>query len=361
MERYRGSLLEEIICTSSDATLTRYYAYISGEHVGLAKAELESLCRLLPYDVSVAWEQRLARIDCIENPVDFLLGRAALVQEAGTVISEADTLWALSEQTRETAVKRHLSDYQSFAVRALSLEGKAPQEDKSGIEREVGNAIRRNTMARVNLRAPDVLLRVFITSRGLLLCRSTSSPLRPILRTREPGRKTFFHPSMMNATLSRAMCNLAGLLPGYTVLDPFCGGGGILCEAAHIGAKPVGVDLNWKLLRGAHRNLAGIAADFGLLQGDARHPPVALCDYLVTDPPYGRASSTRGAEARDLLYQLVGKLDDLIKSRGERVCICASQTMDLQRAITEAGFLVGTSVEIAVHSGLVREVVTVLL
>jgi tRNA (guanine10-N2)-dimethyltransferase len=361
MERCRGFSQGETICTSSDAPLTQYYAYVSGEHVGLARAELESLCRLLPYDVSVSWEQRLARIDCNENPVGFLLARAALVQEAGAVISEADTLWALSEQTSETAVKKHLSDHQSFAVRTLSPEGKTPQEDKSDIERELGNLIRRRARAKVSLRAPDILLRVFITPRGLLLCSSTSSPLRPMLRMREPGRKTFFHPSMMNATLSRAMCNLAGLQPGQTVLDPFCGGGGILCEAAYIGARPVGMDLNWRLLRGAHQNLSQITRDFELVQGDARNPPVVSCDHLVTDPPYGRASSTRGSEARDLVRHLVGRLDGLVSNSGERVCICGSQALNLQEIVTEAGLQVGTSVAITVHSGLIREVVTILL
>lgn len=47
-----------------------------------------------------------------------------------------------------------------------------------------------------------------------------------------------------NPQVVRAIGNLMGLEPGDCVLDPFCGSGTTLLEAAHIGWNAIGVDLN---------------------------------------------------------------------------------------------------------------------
>ena len=48
-----------------------------------------------------------------------------------------------------------------------------------------------------------------------------------------------FHPQIV-----RAIGNLAGIEPGAYVLDPFCGSGTTLLEAAHIGWNAMGMDVN---------------------------------------------------------------------------------------------------------------------
>ena len=120
---------------------------------------------------------------------------------------------------------------------------------------------------------------------------------------------------MMNATLSRVMCNLAGLMPGEIMLDPFCGGGGILCEASYIGARTIGIDLNWRLLSGSKENLSFTDGDYSVIQGDVRSLPIQQCDCIVTDPPYGRASSTRGARAIELVESLFERIDTILVRR----------------------------------------------
>lgn len=47
-----------------------------------------------------------------------------------------------------------------------------------------------------------------------------------------------------NPQVVRALGNILGLEPGDWVLDPFCGSGTTLLEAAHIGWNSVGIDLN---------------------------------------------------------------------------------------------------------------------
>lgn len=151
---------------------------------------------------------------------------------------------------------------------------------------------------------------------------------------RQPTDKPFFQPGSMDPLLARALANIAGARPGRTLLDPMCGTGGLLAEAGLVGADVVGIDAQWKMVRGARRNLGhylgggGGASGgpggpeaveppggFATCRGDARRLPVAggpdgdgPVDAVVFDAPYGRQSW-----ASDELSAVVG--DALAEAR----------------------------------------------
>jgi tRNA (guanine10-N2)-dimethyltransferase len=155
------------------------------------------------------------------------------------------------------------------------------------------------------------------------------------------------------------MCNLAGIRPSDFVLDPFCGGGGILCEASYIGASVIGIELSWKLLVGANRNLRDIGMNYTLIQGDAQRPPIGSVDRIVTDPPYGRTSSTRGRIAIQLVESLLGNIDFIIRSTGVCLCLSCDSVMKLPQMVQDVGLTIAHQISMRVHSGLVRDIVSV--
>ncbi|MFA5313996.1 MAG: methyltransferase domain-containing protein, partial [Methanomassiliicoccales archaeon] len=121
---------------------------------------------------------------------------------------------------------------------------------------------------------------------------------------RKVGERPFFSPISLHPRYARALINMTGLRAGDTVLDPFCGTGGVLLEAAVLGMKVYGSDLSPEMIEGCRENLdhfglkveslevmdiGDIASRFGDLDG------------IATDPPYGRATSTN-REALDSLY-----------------------------------------------------------
>jgi site-specific DNA-methyltransferase (cytosine-N4-specific) len=72
-------------------------------------------------------------------------------------------------------------------------------------------------------------------------------PGAPVLRrqrTRYSAHGIHEYRGKFNPQMARAIGNLVGLRPGDWVLDPFCGSGTTLLEAAHIGWNAVGVDIN---------------------------------------------------------------------------------------------------------------------
>ncbi|MBE0525978.1 MAG: methyltransferase domain-containing protein, partial [Candidatus Thorarchaeota archaeon] len=146
---------------------------------------------------------------------------------------------------------------------------------------------------------------------------------------------------------------------GDIVLDPFCGGGGILCEASHIGASVIGIDLSWKLLVGASSNLSGIGVNYTLIQGDAQHLPIKSVNRIVTDPPYGRSSSTRGGIATKLVESLIENVDSILQLKGECLCLCCDREMGLSQIVQDSGLTIAHQLSMRVHSGLVRDIVSV--
>ncbi len=338
-----------------------YFVIVSGEDIGLARAEVDSLIGLAEARVKISWSGQLALIESEANPVHFLLARGATIKEAGTVIGEGPLVEDSFDWLSDDEIENHIDPSKSFAVRSKSLTVQRYVERRGKLGAMLGARIKSITGASVSLNQPDVNVLVLVTSEKVLVCISNESRLRQALQLREPGRKEFFHPSMMNSHLARTMCNLAGVLPSTLVLDPFCGGGGILCEAAIIGARTVGWDLNWGLIMGARKNLASISvSESSLAQADSRLPPLQTrcLDAVVTDPPYGRASSTRGAKAKALVQSFLEYAPDIVKREG-RLCLCGSGEMHIIEAMNDLGFNVIYNIPVYVHRGLTREVIAV--
>jgi len=344
---------------SRSASTNWYFAIVSGENPELARVEIETLLQMVDSKYKISWHERVAIIEGLQDPTDFFLQRAALLKEAGTIIFETDSLDSAALEIPDDLLKSCVGSNETFSIRTKSfLQGRNPEIRKS-IVVELGDKIQRTTAARVHLENPNIRVLVLVMSDRVLICMSKESQLRGQLRRRRPGKKPFFHPSMMNALLARTMCNLARVMPNETVLDPFCGGGGILCDIAYIGAKPIGLELNWRLLRGASMNLASIQySNYSLIQGDARYPPIRNCHHVVTDPPYGRASSTRGEKAGRLVTALFENAEETVLPGGS-MCTCHSSGMGVPEIIRQLGFEIEYQIQFRVHSGLVREVITI--
>lgn len=335
-----------------------FFAIISGEDFNLARAEIDSLIELSGANAKVMWFGQLAQIESAYDLTDFLLERAAMVKEAGVIIGQGPLSDAPLEWLSDDVLVTYVKPTGTFSIRTKSLAEERHVKQRERLSESLGARIRNLTNARVSLDNPDVSILVTIAPDRTLVCVSKESKLRRELRLREPGKKPFFHPSMMNSQLARVICNLAGVKPKATVLDPFCGGGGILCEAAILGARVLGWDLNWRLIMGAIRNLTELPdKESSVIQADSRWPPLQAkkVDCIATDPPYGRTSSTRGAKARRLAQSFLELTPEILKDGG-RLCICGSQELGIREMIQDSGFAIKYHVLVPVHSGLTREV-----
>lgn len=346
---------------SSDSQLTKCFAILSGEEPALARAEIESLLHLMGSRTKPDWNNRLVLFDIASDHLPFLLSRAAMIKEAGYVIAETSTFDEDLRWIPDTALASNIKESETFCIRTQSLAPIGMDEYRKKITNLLGDKIQHITNARVNAKQPNAKILVLLTQNGVKVARSYESTTRRTLTNKNPSERPFFHPSMMNAQLARVMCNLACVMPGHIAFDPFSGGGGILLELVSLGAKAIGMDLNWRQLKGAQANLTYEKhTTFTLIQGDARASPIGthFCDSIVTDPPYGRASSTRGTEAVYLVAEFLAAAAEILKPN-RMLCIAGIDSMRIPEIMTDLGFECNYHIPIRVHSGLTRDIVVV--
>ena len=174
--------------------------------------------------------------------------------------------------------------------------------------------------AKVNIRKPDASIRVFTTGRTIYVGKQVHYFDKKILQ-RKSHLRPEQHPTSLDPRLARCAINLTGALKG-SVLDPFCGAGGILIEAGTMELKPVGIDIDSKLIKKAMANLNhyGIK-DYKLFTSDAlKFPKLVKRPFVVvTDLPYGKGS--RVSSDLSILYLDFGKLLYDAMKKGEYAVI----------------------------------------
>jgi tRNA (guanine10-N2)-dimethyltransferase len=107
------------------------------------------------------------------------------------------------------------------------------------------------------------------------------------------------------------------------LLDPFCGTGGVLIEAASIGVKACGSDISPEMVEGCIRNMEHFGlpyekmevSDIGDIDGI-----IGTVDAVATDPPYGRATSTMREPLGDLYARSLPAIASVLE-RGSRAGI----------------------------------------
>jgi tRNA (guanine10-N2)-dimethyltransferase len=152
------------------------------------------------------------------------------------------------------------------------------------------------------------------------------------------------------------MVNLAEPRAGDVMLDPFCGTGSILIEAALIGCRVLGIDVQRRMIRGSRRNVEHFnLKPEGLIVGDVRHMPLAKVDCVVTDPPYGRSSTTLKLTTGQLVEEVLESVREML-GRGRRICIAAPKTLNIGKIGEALGYRHLESHFVYVHRSLTREI-----
>lgn len=179
--------------------------------------------------------------------------------------------------------------------------------------------------ASVDLENPDYELSLIAGKKEYLML-STPRIMKQAWTLRRPRRRPFFHPSAIFPKLSRALVNLTRCKEGDLFLDPFAGTGSIPMEAFEVGLTPVAIDRSRRMARGALLNMKAFRQSWlGVIRADAFFSPVVGVDGMATDVPYGRASSTAGKSAANVVELAMEKLPDLLNPGCRLVLMHPSQ------------------------------------
>ncbi|KUO41068.1 MAG: hypothetical protein AVW06_01895 [Hadesarchaea archaeon DG-33-1] len=242
----------------------------------------------------------------------------------------------------------------TFAVRVKRVKRYSSNVDALKLAREIADLIASEVEFKVDLAKPDVEILGVLTGSRCVIGLTAARVDRKQFKKRKPTTRAAFHPGTLMPLLARCMVNLARTPRGGTLLDPFCGIGGILIEAGLIGAKPIGVDISQEMIEGAKQNLdsAGIS-DHQLVVGDARQLQFTEVDAVATDPPFGRQATTAGQQLEELYEQALPSIAGTLKRKGY-VCIGSPAELELEGPAKDASLRLIERHEQRVHKSLTR-------
>ncbi|MFQ5800729.1 MAG: methyltransferase domain-containing protein [Candidatus Hydrothermarchaeales archaeon] len=326
--------------------------YLSGEHETLPRSEVLSLLkhRRMGGQIIEDLDQLLVcRVKGHDLDSFGLLGMThAVLEHLGSSKAELEdilTLAAAAGRMRET-----------FSVRVNRTKQYSKDISAFALERSIGEAI---CGEKVDLKNPKVPIRGFLTSGRFVMGKELLEIKRSGFDQRNPQFRPFFHPSSLSPILSRTLCNISGVMKGKKVLDPFCGTGGLLIEAGLLGAEVYGLDIDERMVWGCRRNLSHFGISGLVEQGDATKINYSrFFDVIITDPPYGRSSTTKGREVEALYIRATESIFCALK-KGGTACIIAPNTIDLERIASKVGFTLDEVHSLRVHRSLTRKIVIV--
>ena len=339
--------------------MAKLFFLLSGENETLPAAELTAILEAEGFDFEVKEKlDQVLRLDAAQNSVKAVQHRSAYTRicalELFTCPAQENTIIKTADFTDFKSV---LSEGESFAVRIRRVREYAEKVGTVALEGKLGKHILLGTRkTKVNLKAPDKTFIGVLTSDKLVFGVKLAESAPRTFSERRPRKKPFFHPSAMPSKLARCIVNLARAKAGELVLDPFCGTGSVMVEAALIGCHVLGLDVQRRMVEGCRKNLKHFRVEpEGLAISDARRLPITEVDCLVTDPPYGRSATTMKLTTKQIVEGVLSSARSLLRE-GQRICIASPKTLNIARIGAELGYRHLESHFAYVHRTLTREI-----
>ena len=239
--------------------MEKLFFLISGEHETLPVSEVQAILKAEGYDYKVVEKlTQVLRLEADSKCVKPISVRSALTRVCCQEIFNCEaTLPEIFENIRCFVGK--FIEKESFVVRIRRVEGITPEIDRVALEAELGGKILETVKtSTVNLSKPQKTFFGVLTDNRFIFGLKLAEILPKQFLDRRPRKRPFFHPTAMQAKLGRVMVNLAQPKKGDLLLDPFCGTGGMLVEAALMGCRILGFDAKPHMLRGGLKNTSNI-------------------------------------------------------------------------------------------------------
>jgi tRNA (guanine10-N2)-dimethyltransferase len=340
--------------------VAKLFFLLSGESESLPASEVKAILEAEGYSyISSEVLDQTLRLEADLNCVQAVQVRAAFTRLCALELFTSDAAeTAITEAAGNADFQAVLKPGESFSVRINRIKNYADQAiNTMRLEGKLGRVIlQRVPEAKVNLKSPDKTFIGIVTNEKLVFGLKLTEVQTKTFSERRPRKKPFFHPSAMPSKLARCMVNLAHGKAEDLVLDPFCGTGSSLIEAAYVGCRALGVDAQRRMILGCKKNLAhfNITAE-GLVLADARRLPFSRIDCVVTDPPYGRSASTLRSTTKQLVQEVLASSHELLAVR-QRICIASPKTLNIKALGVALGYRHVESHFAYVHRTLTREI-----
>ena len=168
------------------------------------------------------------------------------------------------------------------------------------------------------------IIYLLITDQEVYVSEQLHLINRGMFEERKAHLRPFFSPISLHPKIARALVNITEVKSGQVILDPFCGTGGFLIEAGLMGIDLIGSDISNDMITGCKKNLAHYQLQaIDLIPSDITDLPERIgqsVDGIITDLPYGKATSTQGESIASVYDRAMNSILALLKP-GKRAVI----------------------------------------
>ncbi len=323
---------------------------LSKEHQELAAAEIQACIQA----------DHLSAKDVKKNPDVFILTTEELRNILSTMTHRLSQTFCINQHyftspvdisvLQKKAEEHPLSKQGSIAV---SYRNRSTQVSSQKIVKSLAEIYTKGRS--VSLEHPDIKIRVIITDEKLYVGRLLTTIDRSQFQQRKAHHRPFFSPISLHPLLARLLVNLSRVPSNGLLLDPFCGTGGILIEAGLMGINIIGCDIEEKMIQGTKQNLShyGLSSQalFSTDIGSLDKTIDQQVDAVVTDFPYGKATSTQGEEVSCLYQRAFQQIAAVLKKNGYAVIGLPQKTY---ASLAETYLIPKKYYPIRVHQSLTR-------
>lgn len=263
----------------------RYYFITKKENVELARDESIALIKVYDADAKIMINNRLIIVESNKN-LKRVWERASMLRYAGNEIDEVNNI-------------------KSFACKVINL-----RDAKIDYARYINRFVYKMklTGVKVSLREPDITFGIIIDEDEYYCIL--------LDKLHKKLQKRYKHPAELVDRLAILMINLAKVKEDEVLLDPCCGTGTIVMYASYMRIKAIGCDISMKMCRYAKVNLKSNGLSASIINCDSTNLPIRQVDAIVSNMPYGRASSTYNRDCKMLIKDIIDECN------GRKVIMC---------------------------------------
>lgn len=323
----------------------RYLLELGGENTDLGKYEALELLKFKQYSPRLEFDYgNIIVISTSKDIKENIIARLSMTKRISKVIfsSSKDDIVEILKDLNEIKI-----DDLNFAIR--QIDGKNLNSEQ--VTLLIGEKISEKN--ETNLDGPQVTV-LFYKNENFFISLKYSGKntgYKKCLKHHISNRP-YFSPIGIHPRVARAMINLSNCADDRTLIDPFCGTGGVLIEGADMGLEVIGIDLKDRMIEFSKGNLRHYGFKGKLINSDFKEVADLNFGSIVCDPPYGIASTSGGENIRELMERSLDTFQKCM-TKSQRLVIAVSDT----RMIRHKNLTQIYKFEWYIHKSLTRNII----
>ena len=294
----------------------QYLFELGGENTELGKIEAMELLSTERCDPVIAFDEKSIIAINVSKVI-----KSKIVRRLGMTKRVSKIFYKNKETNLELVVKEIPQidiGQNTFAIRQISKK-KISERD---IATTLGNKIPKHN--ETNLAHPDIKILYYAGTETIISIwdKTLETYYKGCLKHHIKNRP-FFSPISIHPRIARSMVNLSNCSEGETMIDPFCGTGGMLIEARDMEINAIGIDIIEKMVDYSIGNLDHYGLKAEVVKDDVEASSNYQFKAIVTDPPYGLSTTTRGEGVSELMIRSMNIFSKIMK-KGERIVMALS-------------------------------------